>query len=141
MGHSLPIGFPTLIDTEHGHRRETRDARSRVRRKRIYLSCDNPDAKIQRDCPGLISRKTEPAIQVSLPNRSSDEHVVVVEPRQTLRQICLRYFGRFSLRTVQQIQAQSWTRSEQHRDRTTDSIASASGPAELNPPVAGRTRR
>ena len=49
--------------------------------------------------------KTEPAIQVSLPNRSSDDHVAVVEPRQTLRQICLRYLGRYSLRTVQQIQA------------------------------------
>ena len=49
--------------------------------------------------------KTEPAIQVGLPNRSSDDHVAVVEPRQTLRQICLRYVGRYSLRTVQQIQA------------------------------------
>ena len=49
--------------------------------------------------------KTGPAIQVGLPNRSSDDHVAVVGPRQTLRQICLRYVGRYSLRTVQQIQA------------------------------------
>jgi len=49
--------------------------------------------------------RTEPAIQVGLPNRSSDDHVAVVEPRQTLRQICLRYLGRYSLRTAQQIQA------------------------------------
>jgi type II secretory pathway predicted ATPase ExeA len=49
--------------------------------------------------------ETEPEIQVGLPNRSSDDRVAVVEPRQTLRQICLRYLGRYSLRTVQQIQA------------------------------------
>jgi type II secretory pathway predicted ATPase ExeA len=49
--------------------------------------------------------KTEPAIQVGLPNRSSDYHVAVVGPRHTLRQICLRCLGRYSLRTAQQIQA------------------------------------
>ena len=49
--------------------------------------------------------KAEPAIHVGLPNRSSDDRIAVVEPRQTLRQICLRHLGRYSLRTVQQIQA------------------------------------
>jgi hypothetical protein len=31
--------------------------------------------------------------------------MVLVEPRQTLRQICLRYLARYSLRIAQQIQA------------------------------------
>jgi general secretion pathway protein A len=48
---------------------------------------------------------TESAIQVVLRNRSPENRVVVVEPRQRLRQICLRYLGRYSLRIVQQIQA------------------------------------
>ena len=51
------------------------------------------------------SAKTAPTIQVGLLNRLSEDRVVLVEPRQTLRQICLRYLGRHSLRIVQQIQA------------------------------------
>jgi len=51
------------------------------------------------------SAKTVPTIQVGLLKRLSGDRIVAVEPRQTLRQICLRYLGRYSLRTVQQIQA------------------------------------
>jgi type II secretory pathway predicted ATPase ExeA len=51
------------------------------------------------------SAKTAPTIQVGLLNRLSEDRIVAVGPRQTLRQICLRYLGRYSLRTVQQIQA------------------------------------
>jgi hypothetical protein len=49
--------------------------------------------------------KTAPTIQVGLLNRLSEDRMVLVEPQQTLRQICLRYLGRYSLRIVQQIQA------------------------------------
>jgi type II secretory pathway predicted ATPase ExeA len=49
--------------------------------------------------------RTEPVIQVGLPNRLSNDRVAVVEPRQTLRHICLRYLGRYSLRIMQQIKA------------------------------------
>ena len=48
------------------------------------------------------SAKAAPAIQV---NRLSEDRMVLVEARQTLRQICLRHLGRYSLRIVQQIQA------------------------------------
>jgi general secretion pathway protein A len=51
------------------------------------------------------SAKAAPAIQVGLLNRLSEDRMVLVEPRQTLRQICLRYLGRYSLRIVQEIQA------------------------------------
>jgi hypothetical protein len=48
---------------------------------------------------------TAPTTQVRLQNHLSADCIVLVEPRQTLRQICLRYLGRYSLRIVQQIQA------------------------------------
>ena len=51
------------------------------------------------------SARTVPTIQVVLLKRLSEDRIVAVEPRQTLRQICLRYLGRYSLRTLQQIQA------------------------------------
>ena len=51
------------------------------------------------------SAKTVPTIQVGLLKRLSEDRIVAVEPRQTLRQTCLRHLGRYSLRTLQQIQA------------------------------------
>jgi hypothetical protein len=80
---------------------------------RVLVSAENRSMSVattltpnfEGTAPESSVAKTEPAIQVGLPNRSSDDHIAVVEPRQTLRQICLRYLGRYSLRTVQQIQA------------------------------------
>jgi type II secretory pathway predicted ATPase ExeA len=51
------------------------------------------------------SAKTTATTQVGLRNRLSEYRIVLVEPRQTLRQICLRYLGRYNLRVGQQIQA------------------------------------
>jgi type II secretory pathway predicted ATPase ExeA len=51
------------------------------------------------------STRTALTIQVGLLNHLSEDRIVLVESRQTLRQICLRYLARYSLRIVQQIQA------------------------------------
>jgi type II secretory pathway predicted ATPase ExeA len=51
------------------------------------------------------SARTTPTIQVSVLKRLSQDRIVLVEPRQTMRQVCLRYLGRYSPRIVQQVQA------------------------------------
>jgi type II secretory pathway predicted ATPase ExeA len=69
----------------------------------IPVSAANiPIAAMIASTPSAI---TAPTMQVGLLNRLSEDRMVLVEPRQTLRQICLRYLGRYSLRIVQQIQA------------------------------------
>ena len=70
---------------------------------RTSVSADN--AQIEATALELSVAKTGPALQVGLPNHSSEDQIAVVEPRQTLRQIFVRYLGRYSLRTVQQMQA------------------------------------
>jgi general secretion pathway protein A len=63
-------------------------------------------AKTSSVAPAITpSATTAPTTELGFPNRLSEHRIVVVKHRQTLRQICRRYLGRYSPRIVQQIQA------------------------------------
>jgi type II secretory pathway predicted ATPase ExeA len=75
------------------------------RRSEPLISVSSANIPIPAMMAPTPSAKTAPTIKVGLLNRLSEDRMVLVEPRQTLRQICLRYLARYSLRIAQQIQA------------------------------------